>query len=101
MKDNIIYLIRMVLETCILTFQVLSPGRRANSGSSLETSRSSTESPHLRKICEVMQNTVDVTKMYKIEKLQMSKLQNQYMNIIKKEYVMLAKHFLDNGLNMP
>jgi hypothetical protein len=71
MKDNIIYLIRMVLETCILTFQVLSPGRRANSGSSLETSRSSTESPHLRKICEVMQNTVDVTKMYKIEKLQM------------------------------
>jgi hypothetical protein len=48
---------------------VLSPGRRANSGSSLETSRSSTESPHLRKICGVMQNTVDVTKMYKIEKL--------------------------------
>lgn len=59
-KPNLIMkvetLIRIALETCILTFQVLSPGRRSNSGSSLETSRSSTESPHLRKIYGVMQN---------------------------------------------
>lgn len=51
-------------EKCTLTFQVLSPGRLTNSGSSLETSRSSTESPHLRRIYLVMKNMVNVTTRY-------------------------------------
>jgi hypothetical protein len=37
------------IDMCVLTFQVLSPGRRTNSGSSLETSSSSTEFPLLRR----------------------------------------------------
>ena len=79
----------MVLITSILTFQVLSPGRRANSGSSLETSRSSTESPHLRRIYRVMHNIVDVTRCTKRETE--SKLQKQYINILKQRACLLVK----------
>jgi len=79
----------MVLITRILTFQVLSPGRRANSGSSLETSRSSTESPHLRRIYRVMHNIVDVTRCTKRETE--SKLQKQYINILKQRACLLVK----------
>ena len=79
----------MVLITCILTFQVLSPGRQTNSGSSLETPRSSTESPHLRRIYRVMQNIVDVTQCTKRETE--SKIQKQYMNILKQRACLLLK----------
>ena len=66
---------------------MLSPGRRTNSGSSLETSRSSTESPHLRRIYRVMQNIVDVTQCTKRETE--SKIQKQYMNILKQRACLL------------
>jgi hypothetical protein len=40
------------LATAAQTFQLLRPGRRISCGSSLDTSTSFTDSPHLRKTCK-------------------------------------------------
>jgi hypothetical protein len=50
------------------TFQVLSPGRRTNSGSSLETSSSSTEFPLLRRSYMIMTYMSNLQKEFMLEK---------------------------------